>query len=351
MTNFLADPESLIATLADLFRKAGQEAETDVLANAAAKVEVSGGDMDSTYYSLLLSIDTDLYARHGDGIAGIEEAILGKGRQILRAQPGAWLQRVVITPTAVPSQNWRGKTYKVPPRELLKELEAQRNIMVSVSTGGARIQAVNAQYVERRELIAEALAERHIEDPNPYSDLWQWYGKWSSDLPTYQSRRAFIGEIYNPLMVRLRKECQNEGKRVFEEPTGWPKVDRNIGEIRRRLGEAKTEEQFQAVGLLCREALVSLAQVVHDPARHPSLDGVPPSKTDAKRMLEAFLAAELKTESNKAARKHARASLDLANELTHKRTASFRHAALCAESTTSVINIVAIVSGQREPRE
>ena len=39
-----------------------------------------------------------------------------------------------------------------------------------------------------------------------------------------------------------------------EEATGWEKVDRTVGEIRRRLAEAQTAEQFQAVGLLCREA-------------------------------------------------------------------------------------------------
>jgi hypothetical protein len=35
--------------------------------------------------------------------------------------------------------------------------------------------------------------------------------------------------------------------------------------------------------------------------------------------------------------------------LQHKRTADFRHAALCAEATAAVINLVAIVSGQRDP--
>jgi hypothetical protein len=48
---------------------------------------------------------------------------------------------------------------------------------------------------------------------------------------------------------------------VFEEPTGWQKVDRQLQEVRMRLDSAETEEQFQAVGLLCREVLISVAQV------------------------------------------------------------------------------------------
>jgi hypothetical protein len=55
------------------------------------------------------------------------------------------------------------------------------------------------------------------------------------------------------------------------EPTGWTRVDRNVAEVRKRLETATTEEQFQAVGLLCRETLVSLAQAVYDAQLHPTL--------------------------------------------------------------------------------
>jgi hypothetical protein len=134
---------------------------------------------------------------------------------------------------------------------------------------------------------------------------------------------------------------------IFAEPTGWEKVDRQLQETRLRLETAQTEEQFQAVGLICREVLISLAETVYETDRHPSLDGMEPSKTDARRMLEAFFEAELKGGGNEEARAHAKAALKLAVALQHKRTADFRMAALCAEATTSVVNIVAIVSGRR----
>ena len=135
---------------------------------------------------------------------------------------------------------------------------------------------------------------------------------------------------------------------IFEEPTGWPKVDRQVGEIRLRLREATAEEQFQAVGHLCREALISVAQAVFDPSRHPPVDGVGPSATDAKRMLSAFFAEVLAGSGNDNARKHAHAAFGLANDVQHDRAATFQDAALCAEATLSVIRIIAIVSGRRE---
>jgi hypothetical protein len=40
------------------------------------------------------------------------------------------------------------------------------------------------------------------------------------------------------------------------------------------------------------EALISVAQAVYVAERHPTLDGVAASNTDAKRMLEALIAVE-----------------------------------------------------------
>ncbi len=87
------------------------------------------------------------------------------------------------------------------------------------------------------------------------------------------------------------------------------------------------------------------------PDLHPTIDGVEPSDTDAKRMLEAYIMNELAGGRNEAARRHAKAALDLANDLQHRRTAGFRDAALCAEATSAVVNLLAIVSGRRDPKE
>lgn len=142
---------------------------------------------------------------------------------------------------------------------------------------------------------------------------------------------------------------QKVGQRaqVFKEPTGWQKVDRQLREIRHRLDTAESEEQYQAVGLLCREVLITVAQEVYEPESHVSQDGVIPSETDAKRMLEAYFASALGGGANQEARAHAKAALRLANTLQHKRTADFRMAALCVEATTSVVNILAVLAGRR----
>jgi hypothetical protein len=234
--------------------------------------------------------------------------------------------------------------------DLLTEIEKQRALMIAVSTGGPRIDDVNREYERRRSEIGRALATRRIADPNPYDSLWAWYGKWSSgDLPSYQSRRSFITELYGPLLDQIRARQIGEA-RVFPELTGWPRVDTDLSDMRARLERAVAESQFQSVGHASREILITLAQEVFDNGRHADACGdVLPSATDAKRMLEAYIAVELSGSAHEAARKHARAALDLANDLQHRRTATFRDAALCAEATTSVVNLIAIIAGRRDP--
>jgi len=233
--------------------------------------------------------------------------------------------------------------------ELIAEIEAQRSLMIAVATGGPRIQEVNDQYTLRREQIAVELRRRGLVDPNPHGDLWAWYGRWSAgDMRSWQSRREHLSEMCQPLIDQIRSGTTAIGAQVFEAPTGWPRVDRGIYEIRRRVEQAETEEQFQAVGLLCREVLISLAQVCYDPQRHPTEDQIAPSDTDAKRMLDAYIATELGGYPNEGIRRHAKASLTLANDLQHHRTADYRQAALCAEATTSVVNLVAIIYGRRD---
>jgi hypothetical protein len=82
-------------------------------------------------------------------------------------------------------------------------------------------------------------------------------------------------------------------------------------------------------------------------AIHGTVDGVAASKTDAGRMLEAFIQHELRGGANEEARSHGKAALKLALALQHRRNAEFRTAALCVEATASVTNMIAILAGRR----
>jgi hypothetical protein len=233
--------------------------------------------------------------------------------------------------------------------ELIQALDRLKATMIAVATGGPRIGEVQHEFANGFDEVSTELASRQISNPLPYRDLWDWYGRWSSgDMPSWQSRRTFVNELFGELAKAVRRSSQ-PAKQQPPEPTGWARVDRAVTEMRERLAEAATEEQFQAVGLLCRESLISLGQAVFDPIQHPTLDGKPASSTDAKRMLEAYIAVAFAGGHNEYTRKHARAAFDLANHLQHERTASFRTAAACVEATGSIVNLIAIMAGLRDP--
>lgn len=235
-------------------------------------------------------------------------------------------------------------------KELIQEIDKQKALMITVATGGSRIQEVNEQYKKRRILIMSKLQTMGIQDPNPYSDLWSWYGKWSDgSLPSYQSRRHYITNLYQLVVDSLTLSLQQKEAQQVVEPTGSARVDRNMDKIVQALANAKNEEDYQAVGLLCREAMISLAQAVYDPNLHLSLDETHPSETDAKRMLDSYIATQLSGSSNEALRRYVKDAYQLAVTLQHKRSANLREAALCVEATRSLVNAIVIISGQRDP--
>ncbi|HEY9629438.1 MAG TPA: hypothetical protein V6C84_19225 [Coleofasciculaceae cyanobacterium] len=176
-----------------------------------------------------------------------------------------------------------------------------------------------------------------ISNANPFDSV----------LETYYGL-SFIPSIVDMLDESIGVLEANKPQQIIE-PTGWTRVDRNIDKIIQALAQANSEEDYQTIGLLCREAIISLAQAVYDPAFHPPLDEVKPSETDAKRMLESYITAELSGSSNEVLRKYAKDAYQLAVTVQHKRSANFREAALCVEATRSLTNTIAIISGQRNP--
>ena len=224
---------------------------------------------------------------------------------------------------------------------LIAELLLQRELMIEVATGGARIQDVN-DYYRAREFRIITSRPPELEYDNPHSDLWDWYRHWKEDLPSYADRRAYVRNLFDASINKLSRQPD-----IFipvRELTGWERVDRTLAKARSQFDIAKNEEDFQAIGLLCREIIISLAQAVFDPYLHEVSDGVKVSKTDANRMIEAFIGHRFPGPSFKEVRSHARASLALALNLQHRRTADRQLAALCIEGTASTVAVISIIA-------
>lgn len=230
-----------------------------------------------------------------------------------------------------------------PTSALLAEFLIHREMMIDVATGGSRIQDVDDYYRAREMRIRDAIWPA-VAYENPHADLWAWYRYWNENLPQYKDRRLYIRQLFTSSIAAISK--RSSVSTVEREPTGWGRVDRALSKARSLLNSATAEEDCQSIGLLCREVIISLAQAVYDSEIHEPIGGVTPSETDANRMLEAYINHVFPGASYKEVRSHARASLALALNLQHRRTATTQLAALCVEATASTTAVISIIARQ-----
>lgn len=228
--------------------------------------------------------------------------------------------------------------------ELRQNIDTLKSIMVSVATGGERIQNVDDRYKKLHISIKSECDKLGIPYNNKYESLWDWYGKWRSDFPSYQERRMFLTELFATTFTYLDGNA-DKGAEVLVQLDDWGRIKRTVNKIRFDSNSAQNEEDFQAVGLLCRDVIISLAQAVYNPFIHGDKDeeGTLIGPSDAVRMIGNYFIIQLKGKSNKELRDYAKATNAIANQLTHKRTATRKDMQLTMSSTIALINFIGIL--------
>lgn len=163
-----------------------------------------------------------------------------------------------------------------------------------------------------------------------------------SELPLFENNSTVV-ELRRRLFERYSAYSILPAFDETTEPTGWVRVDRSIEEMKTRYEVADTEEKYQAIGMLGRETIISVAQQVFIKDKHPSTDGTDIGPTDAKRMLGAYLSYELKDESDRIVR-FVKAAVDMSNQLTHDRNATKRAAMICILGVSSIATLIKEIS-------
>ncbi|MCL4434837.1 MAG: hypothetical protein M1399_08790 [Actinobacteria bacterium] len=201
---------------------------------------------------------------------------------------------------------------------LAQELKAQAQLLISVATGGPRIESVREDYQQSRRRLLPALQRRGVEYPFPWPDLWQWYEYWSTNLESYASRRTHIQQLITPALETL--ERQRSGLSITDPATCrlpmWAGLDSRVAGLATELSWAATRDDLQDVGRRAREVLIDCAQLLTDPAIVP-VGTEPPKVGDAKSWLDLFLVARAGGSSRVELRRLVRDAWDLAQKVTH----------------------------------
>jgi hypothetical protein len=313
-----------------------------------AEIDVVNTDFDNlnggTYgYTVYIGVDVKTYASiNTENISEVERVISESLNEATRSDERNFFA-VSISPKLVNNGfNWDLIGGLASKNKLRQDIETIRNIMISVATGGNKIQDEEDRYRTINTSVIERCNKLHIGYYNNFRSLWDWYGKWRAEFPTYQLRREYINRLFSPTFEVFEKTQETSTVEPLVKIDEWDRINRTLTKIKRDSAVAKNEEDFQTIGLLCRDLLISLAQAVYKPELHGEVDdkGVLIGETDANRMLNNYITVMLKGGSNEELRSFAKSANKLANRLTHERSATKKDMMLTISATVAVINLI-----------
>lgn len=320
-----------------------------------AEVNVVNTDYDGwnggTYgYTVYLNLPVNVYASLSkEEIVEAEKILVESLNEATKGDDNHYFNAQIVPTFTRSDIDWGIIGGEDAKEQLKKDLVSLKDLMISVTTGGARIQSVDSRYKTLHNSIYERCKKLNIRYNNTFTGLWDWYARWSSEFQHYQERRQFINQLLSPTFDAFLAENNTPSVVIpIVEISDWDRINRTIVKIKQDSQHANNEEDFQQIGLLCREVIISLAQVVYNPEKHGKTDvkGTEIGETDAVRMIGNYLSVRLAGSSNEELRTYARATNKLANLLTHKRDAKKQDMLLCVSATIGLINFIGILENK-----
>ena len=120
-----------------------------------------------------------------------------------------------------------------------------------------------------------------------------------------------------------------------------PQLFRKLKSVAALIDTAKEIEDFQAIGVQCRETLIELGNHIYAPAM--AGDGEQPQASNFKRKCELFIQFYLKGSENADYRsiikKLTESTWDYANKITHSRSATYYEASTCVTLCISLVGV------------
>lgn len=120
-----------------------------------------------------------------------------------------------------------------------------------------------------------------------------------------------------------------------------PQLFRKLKNVAALIDTAKEIEDFQAIGVQCRETLIELGNHIYNPMMAGS--GEQPQASNFKRKCELFIQFYLKGSENSDYRniikKLTEATWDYANKITHSRSATYYEVSTCVTLCISLVGV------------
>lgn len=221
------------------------------------------------------------------------------------------------------------------------------NDLIAYGTGGGNILDDKELTLAQRALTA-TLGRIGIALSFPWRDFTTFRSHWMRNdcSGSWQARRDLLEELLAPVQAELDRQEDAQFRAVNAEAvsphtkTGWPKVDEELTELRRRFRTATTTQDYRDVGNRSVAVLEALSRTIYDPAVHLRDGETEPPSDKTKLRLGRYVEDSLAGKDNEAIRAVANKVIELAHSVKHSTAPTRREAGIAADSVIMLANIL-----------
>jgi hypothetical protein len=163
---------------------------------------------------------------------------------------------------------------------------------------------------------------------------------------SWRARRLLLEGFFGPVQQRLDRLEEEQFRAVNAEAvsshakTGWPAVDAELTELRRRFRTAATTQDYRDTGNRAVAVLEALSRTVYNPAVHVH-EGEPELSSDKTKLrIARYVEDSLAGRYNQAIRGVVVKAVELAHDVKHSMEPTRREAGIAADAVIMLANIL-----------
>jgi hypothetical protein len=222
-----------------------------------------------------------------------------------------------------------------------------RSELAAFGTGGGE-QLVDAELEVVQRTLRIVLQRIGIDLSLPWRNFTGFKTYWlqNDGYGSYQVRRKLIADIFDPVQDELDLQEESQFRAVLADAvsphvgTGWPRVDEEITELKRRFRSASTPQDYRDVGNRCVAVLEALSRTVYDARRHLREGETEPPVDKTKLRLSRYVEDSLGGKDNEEVRAVANKVVGLAHRVKHSAAPTRRDAGISADAVILLANIL-----------
>jgi hypothetical protein len=182
----------------------------------------------------------------------------------------------------------------------------------------------------------------------PWRDFSTFKAHWVRNgcYNSWQARRDLLNELFAPVQAELDRQEDAQFRVVNAEAvsphtkTGWPKVDEELTELRRRFRTAATTQDYRDTGNRAVAVLEAISRTVYDPALHVRDRETELSPDKTKLRISRYVEDSLAGKDNEAIRGVVVKTIELAHSVKHSTAPTRREAGIAADAVIMLANIL-----------